>query len=345
MEQRQAVIAIKAENATYTLPVRQINIGSILNQLGKSLLPQDIKIQIEISKPTADTMKLVENSAVRGGFTLVVPPLNFTVKAKYGDTTIEVTKFSAYVEKTIAIPVGVDPNKITTGIVIEPDGTVRHVPTKVVVIDGKYYAKVNSLTNSTYAIVWHPKEFKDVAQHWAKNAVNDMGSRMVIGGIGNELYNPDQDITRAEFVAIIVRGLGLKLENGTSPFKDITSTDWYSRAIQTAYAYKLISGLEDGSFHPGDKITREQAMTIISKAMKITGLEVSRDDIKVSGELLSPFADASNVSKWAESSIVDCLQAEIIAGRSSTQLSPKAYISRAEVATLVQKLLQKSGLI
>ncbi|MFC5471303.1 hypothetical protein ACFPPD_21685, partial [Cohnella suwonensis] len=142
MEQKQAVVEIKTENATYTLPAQQINIDSISDQLGISIQLQDIKVKIEISKPTADTVKIVENSAAKGELTLVVPPLNFTVKANYGDTTIDVSKFNAYVERTIAIPGGVDPGKITTGVVVDPDGTVRHVPTKIVVIDGKYYAKV-----------------------------------------------------------------------------------------------------------------------------------------------------------------------------------------------------------
>ncbi|MFC5471306.1 Ig-like domain-containing protein, partial [Cohnella suwonensis] len=92
MEQKQAVVEIKTENATYTLPAQQINISAISDQLGKSIQLQDIKVKIEISKPTADTVKIVENSAAKGELTLVVPPLNFTVKANYGDTTIDVSK-------------------------------------------------------------------------------------------------------------------------------------------------------------------------------------------------------------------------------------------------------------
>jgi hypothetical protein len=152
-------------------------------------------------------------------------------------------------------------------------GTVRHVPTKVVKIDGMYYSVINSLTNSTYSVLWHPIEFKDVANHWSKNAVNDMGSRMVIEGIGNGMFSPDWDITRAEFAAIIVRGLGLKLESGVIPFLDVKLTNWYNSAINTAYSNQLISGFEDGTFRPNDKITREQAMVIIDKAMKITNLK------------------------------------------------------------------------
>ncbi|WCN39674.1 cadherin-like beta sandwich domain-containing protein [Aneurinibacillus uraniidurans] len=344
MEQKQAVVEIKTNNATYTLPAQQINIDAISDQIGKTVALQDIKIHIEIAKPTAGTVKVVENSAAKGEFMIVAPPLNFTVKGTYGDKTIDVSKFNAYVERTIALPEGIDPNKVTTGVVVDPDGTVRHVPTKIVVINGKYFAKVNSLTNSTYSVVWHLLEFKDVEHHWAKQAVNDMGSRMVISGTGNDLFHPDQDITRAEFAAIIVRGLGLKLENGPNPFADVKAVDWYSSSVQTAYKYNLISGFEDGTFHPMDRITREQATVIIAKAMKTTGLH-AKLQAKEAEELLQPFTDAKKASEWAKSSLADCLQAGLVSGRNGKQLAPKEYITRAEVAAIVQRLLQKSEFI
>ncbi|MFF2912676.1 X2-like carbohydrate binding domain-containing protein, partial [Paenibacillus sp. NPDC057934] len=344
MEQKQAVLELKTGQATYTLPAQQININSISNQFGSAVSLQDIKVQIEVEKSTPETLKIVENSAAKGQFTLVAPPLEFKVVATYGDKTIEISKFNAYVERTIAIPDGVDPNKITTGIVVDPDGTVRHVPTKFVVIDGEYFAKVNSLTNSTYSIVWHPMAFKDVANHWSKNAVNNMGSRMVIDGVGNGMFNPGQDITRAEFAAIVVRGLGLKLENGGTAFTDVQDSAWYSSVVQTAVSYNLINGFEDGTFRPTDKITREQAMNIIAKAMKITGLK-DKLGAQAAATGAGSFTDAEQASEWAKSAIADSLQAGIVSGRSSIELAPKASITRAEVAAMIERLLQKSDLI
>ncbi|WP_339225786.1 chitobiase/beta-hexosaminidase C-terminal domain-containing protein [Paenibacillus sp. FSL H7-0357] len=344
MEQKQAVLEFKSGNATYTLPAAQINIESISTQLGASVALEDIKIQIEIAKPTADTLRIVENSAAAGEFTLAAPPLNFVIRAQYGDTTVEITKFNAYVERMIALPDGVDPNRITTGVVVEPDGSVRHVPTKVAKIDQQYFAIVNSLTNSTYSIIWHPLEFKDMDGHWAKDIVNNMGSRMIIDGVGNGAFNPAAEITRAEFAAIVVRGLGLKLENGTGAFSDVKASDWYSSSVQTAYAYKLINGFEDGNFRPLDKITREQAMTMIAKAMEITALKDKLQN-KEASELLSSFTDAGSVSKWAVSSAADSVAAGIVSGRTSTRLDPQASITRAEVAAMIQRLLQRSDLI
>ncbi|WP_139991840.1 S-layer homology domain-containing protein [Paenibacillus paridis] len=344
MENKQAVLEIRTEKATYTLPAEQININAILAQLGTNVALQDIIIHIEISVPLADTFKLVENAALKGEFDLVLPPLDFTVTAQSGTKVIDITKFNAYIERKIALPDNVDPNKITTGIVVEPDGTVRHVPTKIVKEEGKYFAIVNSLTNSTYTVVWHPIEFTDVAKHWAKDAVNDMGSRLIINGVGNDLFNPNQDITRAEFAAIIVRGLGLELDKGTAPFSDIKSSDWYAAAIQTAFSYGLITGFADGTFKPQEKITREQAMVMIAKAMKITELQ-SKLAAGGTAEMLTPFNDMASVSTWAKDSVLACLQAGVVTGRSSVWIAPKENMTRAEVAAIVQRLLQKSDLI
>lgn len=344
MEDRQAVLQIQTEAATYTLPARQINIAAISDQVGKSVALQDIKIRIEIAAASADSVKAAGNAAQKGNFALVGAPVDFTVKGIYGEETVEVSKFNAYVERTLVLPEGVDPNKITTGVVVEPDGTVRHVPTKITQVNGRYYAQINSLTNSAYSIVWHPITFGDVENHWAKEAVNDMGSRMVIEGMGSGSFLPDQDISRAEFAAIIVRGLGLKLDNGQAPFTDVNVTDWYNSAVHTASAYGLISGFEDGTFRPNDKITREEAMVIIANAMSLTGLK-EKLPADAAGSILQSYADEEFISGWARSSVADSIQAGIVSGRSGSGLEPVANMTRAEVAAIVQRLLAKSGLI
>jgi hypothetical protein len=224
MEAKQAVLEIKTDNASYKLPAQQVDIEAISKKLGISVELKDVKVKVEIANPSQTMATVVEEVANRDHFAIVVPPLVFTVTAVYGDKTVEVSSFDAYIERAIVIPDGVDTNKITTAVVTEADGTVRHVPTKVELIDGKYCAIINSRTNSTYSVVWHPIQFQDVEQHWAKQAVNDMGSRMVISGVGDGLFEPDRDITRAEFAAIIVRALGLKPGVGSNSFRDVNQT-------------------------------------------------------------------------------------------------------------------------
>ncbi|WP_193556228.1 immunoglobulin-like domain-containing protein [Paenibacillus ginsengarvi] len=344
MEKRQAVLVVQSGKAAYTLPAELLHMDAIAGQFGTNARLQDIRIHIEIAEPRPETVRLVEDGARRDGLVLVLPPLTFKVTAVYGDRTVEVTNFDAYVERTIAIPAGIDPKRITTGVVLEPDGTMRHVPTKIVEVGGSSYVKINSLTNSTYAVVWHPLEFKDMAGHWAKDAVNDMGSRMIVEGTGDGQFSPDRDMTRAEFAAIAVRALGLRLEEGKSLFMDVRSSDWYDRAIRTASQYGLINGFEDGSFRPDDKITREQAMTIVSKAMAVTKLP-GKPGGQSASEAVRTFSDADTISNWALDGVADSVSAGIVAGTSSERLAPKAYVTRAEVAMMLQRLLQKSDLI
>jgi len=212
-------------------------------------------------------------------------------------------------------------------VVIDPDGTVRHVPTKIIVKDGKYYAQISSLTNSAYSVVWHPVEFKDAAKHWAKAAINDMGSRMVVNGTGEDLFSPDLNITRAEFAAILIRGLGLKPNNTAGKFSDVKAADWYSGAVGTAYAYGLLNGYEDGTFRPNESITREQAMRMLSKAIALTGLQAGASGQNAE-ERLQAFKDADQVAGWAVSGVAE---------------SVSVVWSRAERTTCLRRKLISRG--
>ncbi|MEK5489241.1 S-layer homology domain-containing protein [Paenibacillus sp. FSL R7-0297] len=344
MENVSATLVLQTTKGTYTLPASEINIGALAERLGNGIKLEDITLKITIGGTPASMNQVVTAAAGRGSFTLVAPSLDFTVTATYGTSTVEVSRFNAYVERTVALPDGIDPNRITTGIVVDLDGTVRHVPTRLVQKDGKYYAEINSLTNSTYSVVWHPLTFADVDNHWAKNAVNDMGSRLVINGVNETTFNPNADITRAEFAAIIIRGLGLKLGEGTSAFADVAADSWYAAAVETASGYGLITGFEDGTFRPEARITREQAMSIIAKAMKLTGLADQTGTVDTAS-VLAAFTDAGSIGAWAGDSLALAAKAGLITGRGDSKLEAKANVTRAEVAVLIQRLLQKSDLI
>ena len=345
MEAKAAVLEIKTEDVTYTLPASEINIDAVSEQIGQQVELKDIKVHVTIATPSEETVKIIEDIANKNIYQIIVKPVEFKITCSSGSKTVEVSKFNGYVERTIAIPDGIDPSKITTGIVLNSDGTFSHVPTTIIIIDGKCYAKINSLTNSTYSVIYGPKTFADVEKHWAKDAVNDMGSRLVISGVGDDRFEPDRDITRAEFAAIVVRALGL-LRSGTGKdsFEDVTKGCWYYDAVSIACEYGIISGYGNGKFGPNDKITREQAMTMIARAMKLTKLELGLTDDEMS-ELLLGYADAKDVANYAKASIGACIKTGIVSGRSGKELAPKEYITRAEVATIVQKLLKKAELI
>ncbi len=344
MEKAASTLEIKTASVTYTLPASQINIDDVSAQLGSAVALKDIQVSIKIAQPLSDTAKLVENTAKSGGYQLVVSPVQFEISCVSGGKTVDVSRFNGYVERTVAIPDGIDPSKITTGVVLNADGTFRHVPTEIVKIDNKYYAKINSLTNSVYTVIYNPVTFADVENHWAKDAVNDMGSRLVVTGYDAKSYHPNERITRAEFAAIVVRALGLAQGTTESAFDDVSLQNWYNGYVDTAVNYALITGYTSTSYGPNDTITREQAMAILARAMKLTNDGVTLTDSEVNS-VLAGYTDGAAVSAYAQQSVASCLKAGIVTGTTATTLSPKTSITRAEVAVMVQRLLEKSKLI
>ncbi|MGE7842974.1 S-layer homology domain-containing protein [Lysinibacillus sp. NPDC093712] len=344
MQNQQAIVIVQTPTASYTLPASQINVEAISAQMGKDITLEEIKVQIEIAKPTNDMVKFVESAAQQGNFELMVAPIEFTVKAVSAVKTVDVTSFNAYVQRTIAIPSGIDANKITTAIVVKPDGTTYHVPTKIMQKEGTYFAVINSLTNSTYALVWHPIEFKDVASHWSKEAVNNLGSRMIINGVRDGVFAPNQDITRAQFAAIMVRALGLKTDVVTNNYTDVRADAWYAGYINAASEYKLIQGYSNGKFGPNDKITRQQAMTILARALSLTGVDTAITE-QEAASILATFKDKAQIAEYAKPHIAVALKTGLVTGKANQTIAPTAYITRAEVAVVIDRFLKKAELI
>ncbi len=344
MEQKESILEIKTTGVTYSLPAADIDIDSVSDQMGKAVALKDIKISVKIEEPTADDVKIVENTADKNKYQIVVKPVEFEITASSGGKTVTVSKFKGYVERLVVIPEGIDPSKVTTGILLNSDGTFSHVPTVITKIDGKYYAKINSLTNSTYSVIYNPVSFTDVTNHWAEASINNMGSRLVISGTGNNNFDPNRDITRAEFAAIMVRALGLTPDAGKNTFDDVATTSWYSGYVGTAASYGIISGFDAETFAPNAKITREQAMTMVARAMAITELLEESGGSEAS-KLLAGYSDTSNISSYAKDSIAACLNAGIVTGKTAITIAPKNNITRAEVAVIVERLLKQSDLI
>ena len=125
-----------------------------------------------------------------------------------------------------------------------------------------------------------------------------MGGRMIVNGVADGKFAPDRPVTRAEFAAMLVRGLGLAPAEFAGPFMDVSPDDWYGVAAATAHAYGLVHGFADGRFRPDERITREQAMVMAANALQTIGVvaEMSGAERR---SALAAFADADRVSSWA----------------------------------------------
>ncbi|MBP1926923.1 hypothetical protein J2Z76_002795 [Sedimentibacter acidaminivorans] len=345
LENNSFNVSVKRDMVEYVIPAEEFAISSVaknLDVLESNLV--DIKLEVQITTLDEAVVEKFNDVAKANGSEIVFPPVSFEVVAKTtkaDGTTGEVfiSKFNNYVQRVMEIPEGVDPKTVTTGVVFNQDGTYSHVPTTVYQKDGKWFASLNSLTNSNYSIIWNQVIVESVENHWSKESVNDMASRLVI--FEPEKFEPNKAITRADFAEYLVRALGIYREDSIyeNKFKDVTSSGDRTLAILIANEYEIVSGYTDGTFRPNASISREEAMTMYQRAMKMT--KITGDD----SNLYQNYKDFETVSPWAESYVKEVLSAHVFNGTTATTISPKSNLTYAEAAQAIKNLLVESKLI
>lgn len=336
MAQKSMILDIKSGDVTYSVPATAVDTVSAAAALGASNL-SDVTFALSIAPAsTGDTAALTE-AASSGGFEVVSRAVTFTVTATYNGKSTEIESFGAFVARTIKLDSSTDPSKITTAVTVDADGSVRHIPTYVYKgTDGCYYALVNSMTNSTYTIIYNVAAFSDAKGKWYEAQANEMASRKILTGITEGAFGGDNAITRAEFAAVIVRALGLP-QVSASKFGDVSGGSWYNGYVGAAYKTGIITGRSNAVFDPDANITREEAMSMLARAAKITGYKDSDADI-------GTYSDLGRISPWAKDAVSFSLKNGLIVG-SDGVIRPNDIITRAETATAVLRLLQKAGLV
>jgi hypothetical protein len=130
----------------------------------------------------------------------------------------------------------------------------------------------------------------DIKGHWAEKSIRDLIQSGAIDGYADRTFKPGNNITRAEFVSVIVKAFKLIGQDG-KVFAD-TANHWAKNAIATAAARGIITGYSDTSFGPDDLITREQMSTIIVGAAQIASAANGKS-----------FTDNADISEWAKAAL------------------------------------------
>lgn len=173
--------------------------------------------------------------------------------------------------------------------------------------------------------------FADIAGQWYENDVNIVAEAGIIKGYDDGLFHGDNHVTREEFAAMLVRALGLTDNGEACAFTDISGR-WSEEAIRIAAQNGLVNGVNATTFAPDAEITRQEMMTMIARALKATGLNVTGSDD------LSGYADANEVSGWALSSVRTLVASGIISGDNG-KLNPTGTCTRSEAAAVFSRLL------
>jgi uncharacterized repeat protein (TIGR02543 family) len=210
---------------------------------------------------------------------------------------------------------------------------------RVQILDGIYDGtQIRFETNhlSCYSLMYIDQQFEDLENYtWAKEAVEALAARGVIQGTGAQAYSPEQNISRADFVTLIMRMFALEAELSES-YRDVAAHQYYSDFISMAKTLGILSSQED-QFHPFMPITRQDMMVILSKALKISG---KAEKLYLSEKTYRTFDDSEMVAEDAIEDVDFMIRADIIHGMEN-RINPLATTTRAEVAQMLYNVMGK----
>ncbi|MGM9522443.1 MAG: S-layer homology domain-containing protein [Oscillospiraceae bacterium] len=195
---------------------------------------------------------------------------------------------------------------------------------------GTGFEQGRSETPATIKVV--VSTFKDICGEWFAQNVEYAAENGLMDGIGNSLFAPYTNASRAMIVTVLYRLNGSPAVSGTNSFTDL-SQDWYKDAVQWAVENGITNGVSDNEFAPDRAATRQEMITFFYRYSQYAGL-VEKD---YSGNDMSRFTDFAKAGNFAAEAIKWSVAEGIIEGTSATELSPLESCSRAELATVIAR--------
>ncbi len=208
-------------------------------------------------------------------------------------------------------------------------------------VGGEYDSKLNSLQLeaagpfSSYAALEYTRDFSDVSpDHWAKDIIDHLAMRGIMLGVGSNSFAPSEGVTRAMFVTLMNRLLGLADSAYEGQFMDVKGSDWYAGAIAAAYKAGLVQGNGIG-MNPNGLITREEMAVMAMRAYE----KLTYGNTELPEE--TNFSDDTQISSWARGAVGSASALGIMNGKPSNQFKPKSTATRAEAAAVVYRMLHR----
>ncbi|MCM3127975.1 S-layer homology domain-containing protein [Paenibacillus provencensis] len=239
---------------------------------------------------------------------------------------ITINEFEKPIVISLPVPEGADP--ALTGIYYgESNGSITYIGGTV--RNGWVTAELNHF--SFYAAMEYNKSFADLsAGHWAESAVKQLAARQIVEGTTMERFEPNRTVTRAEFAAMLARLLDLEGE-AQEDFTDVSSDQWFADEVGLAAKAGIVQGYADGSFAPGQRITRQEMAAMIVRAYTYQAGEKPE-----SGD--TGYTDLKASPQWAVQAIKAAHTLGMVTGFSADEFRPLGVGTRAESAQMMYNL-------
>ena len=236
-----------------------------------------------------------------------------TITATYTDTEGN--------EKSASVKVTVKKASTTTA---GNDGTTSGGGPGIIA-PGNTGAVTTPNTNTNYK-----PDFQDLdSVEWARTAINGLAMRGMINGRDQYTFDPNANITRAEYCQILMGAINALNAKGESTFADVPSTAWYYNAVSVASQLGIVSGYGDGNFGPNDLITRQDMALMTYKTAKIMNKSLEPVNAEIT------FEDSHEISDYAFEAVMTLQKAGIINGMTDTTFEPHSNATRAQSAKVI----------
>ncbi|QUH19073.1 S-layer homology domain-containing protein [Alkaliphilus sp. B6464] len=315
-------LRIESEALTYIVPANAL--ANALKDAPKGSYVEFVLSVVEEGK-AKDLIK--DNFAKKIAKTL---EMQLVIKDNTGKIIKTINNFDNKIKISIAIEAK-DGNPDLLGVfyINEKTGALEFVGGKI---------KDNKISMSTdhygkFAVVEYDKSFSDIENHWSKDYVKSMVAKHVIDGFVEEnLYKPEDKLTRAQFAKLIVETLELDMVTSKGEFTDVKSSHWAKDYIATVKALNIVGGYDNGTFKPDQSITRAEMAVVLTNSLELkTNANTSS---------LNQFKDVDKVPAWAVEYIVPVAQEKLLVG-SDGVLNPLGNVTRAEAATIIYRVYNR----
>ena len=166
---------------------------------------------------------------------------------------------------------------------------------------------------------------KELDGHWAEDEIKQLYEQGVVKGVSSVSFGLKQDITRAEFIALLVRMMGYETQPYSGSFRDVSGEEWYADSIETAYHQGLIQGF-DNMASPQAHITRQETAQILSNLLQ----SEARSQLE--------FTDAEQIAGWARTAVEQVVALELMQGYPDGRFDPEGTTLREQAFAIIYRL-------
>lgn len=180
------------------------------------------------------------------------------------------------------------------------------------------------------------EELVDIPKdHWAAAYIRSIVESGIASGNERKEFLPDRSVTRAEFCQMAAAAFGYEAAAADGRFRDVTQADWYCGAVTALAEAGIVSGTGDGSFGAEQTLTRQDMAVILDR------IETDRNINKPVVREYAAFGDEAQIEEYAKQAVLELYCTGIMSGTDEGDFEPEQDSTRAQVAVVLTKLMNK----